>query len=168
MIVQDELSKLGILYDQVAIGEVSLRSSLTPEEIVHLDAVLHKYGLEIIEGRKTVIVEKIKNIITNLIYDDSDTPTCRYSDFIQKELNYNYPYLASMFSKTQGMTIESFIIAKKIERVKSLLKYEGLSLTEISYKLNYSSVAHLSYQFKKVTGQTPSQFMHENEIKTDS
>jgi len=164
MIVEDQLNKLGIGYQKVQLGEVSLYSNLTTDQYNQLNAAIKRYGLELIENRKRIIVEKVKNIIIDLIHNSNEALTIRFSDYLHRKMNYDYTYLANIFSEIEGRTIENYIICQKIERVKELLKYEDLTLTEIAYRLHYSSVAHLSYQFKKVTGLTPSQFKLRNDI----
>ncbi|NTW31235.1 MAG: AraC family transcriptional regulator, partial [Bacteroidetes bacterium] len=119
-----------------------------------------KSGLELMDDKKAILIEKIKNLVVELIHYTDETPKINYSDYLSKKLNYDYTYLANLFSEVTGFTIEHYIIAHKIERVKELLLYDELNLTQISYKLNYSSVSHLSSQFKKVTGLTPTFFKH--------
>jgi methylphosphotriester-DNA--protein-cysteine methyltransferase len=163
MIVKEELKKLGIPYSSVEIGEVELRGSITPEQRAQFASALLKAGLELINDKKNVLVEKVKNVIVELVHNTDEQPKVNYSQYISKKLDHDYTYLANLFSKEQGTTIEKFIIIHKIERVKQLLVYNEMNLTEIAYKLNYSSVAHLSNQFKKVTRLTPSYF---KQIKT--
>ena len=115
-------------------------------------------GLELIEDKKAVIIEKIKNVIIEMIHYEDEIPKVNFSDYLSSKLNYNYTYLANLFSETEAITIEHYIIMHKIERVKELIVYDDLNLSEIAWKLHYSSVAHLSHQFKKVTGLTPSFF----------
>ena len=158
MIVKEELKKLGINYILVELGEVDIQQALTIDQQNQLKAALLKSGLELMDDQKAVLIEKIKNIIVEMIHYDDDWPKIKNSEFISSRLNHDYTYLANLFSETTGTTIENYIIAHKIEKVKELLLYDELNLTEISYKLNYSSVAHLSNQFKKITGLTPSYF----------
>ena len=117
------------------------------------------------EDRESILVEQIKGVIIDLIYYSDDTLKVNYSDYISEKLNYDYTYLSNMFSKIKGTTIQQFIIKNKVERVKELLMYGEMNLTEISYKLNYSSVSHLSNQFKKITGFSPSYYMQTNNYK---
>lgn len=158
MMVKEELKKLGLLYVVVDLGLVEIMEDITPQQREHLKANLQKSGLELLDDKKSILIEKIKNVITEMIHHSDDLPILSYSDFISKKLNYDYTYLSNIFSEVKGITIQQFIIINKIERVKELLLYDELNLTQISYKLHYSSVAHLSNQFKKVTGLSPSFF----------
>src|SRR5687767_7758927 len=142
----------------VELGEVNVREEISQEQRDHLNQVLKKFGVELMDDKKAMLVEKIKNVIVELIHYSDEPPVMKYSVYIGQKLDYDYTYLANLFSEVQGMTIEHFIIIHKIERVKELLVYDGLNLTEIAYKLHYSSVGHLSNQFKKTTGLTPSHF----------
>jgi AraC-like DNA-binding protein len=158
MVVKAALDGLGLHYGVVELGEVEVKEDITPEQHAQLDTILLKSGLELLEDKKAVLIEKIKNVVIEAIHHSTELPQTNFSDFISKEVKYDYTYLANLFSETTGTTIEHFIIAHKIERVKELLLYDELNLTEISYMLNYSSVAHLSNQFKRVTGLTPTFF----------
>ena len=156
MLVKEELKKLGIKYVAVELGMVEILEDLTQEQREQLKVNLHKSGLELLDNKKIILIEKIKNVITEMIHYSDELPKVNYSEYISEKLGYDYTYLANTFSEVKGITIQQFIINHKIERVKELLLYDELNLTEISYKLNYSSVAHLSNQFKKVTGLSPS------------
>jgi AraC-like DNA-binding protein len=158
MIVKSELEKLGLTFNLVELGEVEISQDLTPKQQEDLQAALAKYGLELMEDKKSMLIEKIKNIIVEMIHYSDEPPTINFSSFLSDKLNYDYNYLSNLFSEVKGMTIEHYIISHKIERAKELLIYNELTLTEIAYKLHYSSVAHLSTQFKKITGLTPSFF----------
>lgn len=158
MLVKSELAKLGLHHTTVELGEVNVHEDISPEQREKLNRALKKSGLELMDDRKSMLVEKIKNVIVEMIHYADERPTMKYSAFLSDKLQYDYTYLANLFSEVQGTTIEHFIILHKIERVKELLVYEGLSLTQIADKLHYSSVAHLSTQFKKTTGLTPSHF----------
>jgi AraC-like DNA-binding protein len=158
MVVKSELIKLGIAHGAVELGEVSLLGNITIEQREKLNKALLLTGLELMEDKKSIIIEKIKKIVVEMVHYDEDAPVVKNSDYISGKLHYNYTYLANIFSEVTGITIEQFIISHKIERVKELLMYSELSLTEISYLMHYSSVAHLSTQFKKITGLTPSFF----------
>ena len=158
MVVKSELDKLGLHYAMVGLGEVDVKENITAELNEQLKTALLKSGLELMEDKKAILIEKIKNVIIEMIHYAEETPKTNFSDFLSTKLNQDYNHLAILFSEATGTTIEHYIIAHKIERVKELLLYHEFNLTEISYKLNYSSVAHLSSQFKKVTGLTPTFF----------
>jgi AraC-like DNA-binding protein len=158
MIVKSELDKLGLHYKTVDLGEVEIEGSISPEQNEQLRVALSRSGLELMDDKKAVLIEKIKTIIIEMIHYEDDPPKTKNSEYISKKLDHNYTYLANLFSEATGTTIEHYIIIHKIERAKELIIYNELNLTEIAYKLNYSSVAHLSTQFKKITGLTPSFF----------
>jgi len=159
MMVKTELDKLGLHYIMVDLGEVDIKENISAWQRVQLKAALLKSGLELMDDKKAVLIEKIKNVIVEMIhYEDDFPPREKKSIYISEKLGHNYTYLANLFSETTGVTIEHYILLHKIEKVKELIIYDELNLTEISYKLHYSSVAHLSTQFKKVTGLTPSFF----------
>jgi AraC-like DNA-binding protein len=147
-----------IPYSSVELGEVDLGEDLPAEKIEHIKTSLAKFGLELMEDQKSILIEKIKNIIIEMIHYSEEPPMLNFSSFLSEKLGYDYRYLSRLFSEVKGTTIEHYIIAHKIERAKELLVYNELSLTQIADKLHYSSVAHLSSQFKKVTGLTPSFF----------
>lgn len=155
MMVKEELKKLGIWYVVVDLGIVEILEDITPEQHEQLKLNLMKSGLELLDDKRSILVESIKNVITEMIHHSNEVPRVNYSEFISTKLGYDYTYLANVFSEVQGVTIQQCIIVNKIERVKELLLYNELSLTEIAYRLDYSSVAHLSNQFKKITGLTP-------------
>lgn len=158
MMVKSELDKLGLHYGAVELGDVEVKENITTEQRDQLKIALLKSGLELMDDKKAMLIEKIKNVIVEMVHYADEFPKIKNSDYISEKLNQDYTYLANLFSEATGITIEHFIIAHKIERAKELLIYDELNLTEISYKLNYSSVAHLSNQFKKVTGLTPTFF----------
>lgn len=158
LVVKNELEKLGLHYVVIDLGMVEVLEDVTHEQLENLKIALLRSGLELMDNQKAILIEKIKNIIVEMIHYTDELPDINFSDFISEKLGYNYTYLANIFSEVKGTTIENYIIANKIERVKELLLYDELNLTEISYKLNYSSVAHLSNQFKKVTGLSPTYF----------
>lgn len=158
MMVKAELDKLGIEYGTIDLGEVEVKQPLSHEMHEHLKKDLLNSGLELMEDKKAILIEKIKLAIIEMVHYADEVPRIKNSDYISAKLQHDYTYLANLFSEVTGITIEQFIIAHKIERVKELLLYNELNLTEISYKLNYSSVAHLSNQFKKITGLTPTFF----------
>jgi AraC-like DNA-binding protein len=158
MEVKDELKKLGLHFVFVDMGEVDVMEDLNHNQLEDLKAALYSIGLELMEDKKAVLINKIKNIIIDLVHHTEETIKTNFSDYLSEKLNHNYTYLANLFSQVQGITIEHYIIANKVERIKELIIYDELNITEIAYKMNYSSVAHLSTQFKKVTGLSPSQF----------
>ncbi|HBB91052.1 MAG: AraC family transcriptional regulator [Bacteroidetes bacterium GWF2_49_14] len=158
MVVKSELKRLGIRYAKVDLGEVEVNESLTADQRNQLKTALLKSGLELMDDNRAILIERIKNTIVEMVHYSDEPLKVNFSDFLSEKLNHDYTYLANLFSEVTGITIEHFIIAHKIERVKELLIYDELNLTQISYKLNYSSVAHLSNQFKKVTGLTPTFF----------
>jgi len=158
MVVKSELERLGVPYASVDLGEAVTMEDLTPKQLEQLSAGLKKQGLELMDDKKSILVEKIKVAIIELVHYNDDQLKINLSDYLAEALNHNYTYLANLFSEVKGTTIEHFYLAHKIEKVKELLVYDELSLTEIAYKLHYSSVAHLSNQFKKMTGLTPSHF----------
>jgi AraC-like DNA-binding protein len=158
MAVKAELKKLGLHFIVVDLGEVEIMEEISSEVREQLRAALFSSGLGLMDDKKAMLIENIKNVITEMIHHSEEQPKMNYSDFISEKLNYDYTYLSNLFSEVKGITIQQFIIVHKIERAKELLLYDELNLTEISYKLHYSSVAHLSNQFKKVTGLSPSHF----------
>jgi len=157
-VVRDQLNKLGLHFILIDLGEVEIREDISKEQRNQLSIGLSRYGLELMEDQKAILVESIKNSIIDLVLYAEEIPRINFSDYISKKLNHDYTYLANIFSESTGLTIEHYIIIHKIERVKEMLIHDELSLTEISYRLNYSSVAHLSSQFKKITGLTPTFF----------
>jgi AraC-like DNA-binding protein len=158
MVVKEELKKLGLHFILVELGVVDIMENISEEQREHIRAALHSSGLELMEDRKAMLIEKIKNVIIEMIHYSDDLLKVNFSDYISEKLKYDYTYLANLFSEVQGTTIERFIITHKIEKVKELIIYDELNLTEIAWKMHYSSVAHLSNQFKKITGLTPSHF----------
>ncbi|MDF9796296.1 AraC-like DNA-binding protein [Catalinimonas alkaloidigena] len=158
MIVKEELNKLGLHFIIVDLGMVEILEDISNEQREQLKKNLLKSGLELLDDKKSILIEKIKNVIIEMIHYSEALPKVNYSDYISEKLDYDYTYLANTFSEVKGITIQQFIIMHKIERVKELLLYEELNLTEISFQLHYSSVAHLSNQFKKITGLTPSYY----------
>ena len=158
MVVKSELEKLGLHYTSVDLGEAEVKEIISAEQLKQLNSALKKTGLELMDDNRTIIVEKIKTMIIEMVHYSDDQIKINLSDFLSEKLNHNYTYLSNLFSDFKGITIEQFYLAHKIEKVKELLVYDELNLTEIAYKLHYSSVAHLSNQFKKMTGLTPSHF----------
>jgi AraC-like DNA-binding protein len=158
MVVKEELNVLGIKYLAINLGEVDLLEPVNPQQREQIRIALLKSGLELMDDKKSVIIEKIKDVIIEMIHYEEELPRVNFSDYLSEKLKYNYTYLANLFSETEGTTIEHFIIIHKIERVKELIIYDELNLTEIADKLHYSSISHLSNQFKKITGLTPTFF----------
>lgn len=158
MVVKAELKKLRLHFILVELGEVEIMEDITEIQKKQLKEALSRSGLELIDDKRGILIEKIKMVITEMIHYSDELPKVNYSDYISEKLNYDYTYLSNLFSEVRGITIQQYIIVHKIERAKELLLYDELNLTQISYKLHYSSVAHLSNQFKKVTGLSPSHF----------
>ena len=158
MVVKYELEKLDLAYSYVKIGEAEIIGDILPEQKEELKIKLEMAGLLLMDDKKGVLVEKIKNSIIQLVHFSEDQIKVNLSDYLSEKLNYNYTYLANLFSEEKGITIEKFYLTHKIERVKELIIYDELNLSEIAWQLHYSSVAHLSNQFKKHTGLTPTQF----------
>jgi AraC-like DNA-binding protein len=158
MLVKSELEKLDLRYKTVELGEVELEENISDQKREELRQALLKSGLLLMEDKKSILVEKIKTIIIEMIHYADELPKVNYSVYISEKLNLNYTYLANLFAEVKGTTIEHFIITHKVERIKELIIYDELSLTDIASLMQYSSVAHLSKQFKKITGLTPSHF----------
>ena len=158
MLVKAELEKLRLSYNYVELGEVELKEKMADKKREQLKQALLRSGLELMDDKRSILIEKIKNVIVEMIHYADELPKTNYSTYISKKVNQDYTYLANLFSEVQGTTIEHFIILHKIEKVKELLVYDEINLTEIADKMNYSSVGHLSNQFKKITGLTPSHF----------
>ena len=158
MVVKAELKKLGLKHIDVKLGEANIIEDIDPEILSQLDIALKKSGLEIMDNKKSILVEKIKNAIIELVHYSEEQIKVNLSDHLGEKLQYDYTYLANLFSEVKGTTIEQYYLAHKIEKVKELIVYDDLTLTEISYRMHYSSVAHLSNQFKKITGLTPTHF----------
>lgn len=158
MAVKAALENMGLHYKSVELGEIDVREELTAEQLKKLKTHLLVSSLLLMDDKKAMLIEKIKNVVVEMIHYNEELPDINFSDYLEEKLNQDYAYMTSLFSEVTGTTIEHFIIAHKIEKVKELLLYDELNLTEISYKLKYSSLAHLSNQFKKVTGLTPTYF----------
>lgn len=156
--VKEELSKLGLHFIIVDLGVVDIMENITEKQHEQIRVGLLKSGLELMDDKKAVLIEKIKNVVIEMVHHNDELPKINFSDYLSQKLNYNYTYLANLFSVIQGTTIEKFIILHKIERVKELIIYDELNLTEIAWKMHYSSVSHLSHQFKKITGLSPAYF----------
>lgn len=160
MVVQDELDTAGIAYHSIQLGRVDLIEALNKEEHDDLKEKLIRYGLELLDDKEAILVERIKNVVVEMVHYAEELPRENYSYHISHALNYDYTYLSNQFSRVSGITIQQYIIQHRVERVKEMILYDELNMTEIAYQLQYSSVAHLSNQFKKITGLTPSEFKH--------
>lgn len=158
MLVKAELEKLGLGYKIVELGEVELTDDISSKTWNELNTALKRSGIELMQNQKSILIEKIKNIIVELVHYAEEPLKMNLSAYISQKLHHDYTYLANLFSETQGVTIEHFYIIHRVERIKELLIYDELSISEIAWKMNYSSVGHLSVQFKKITGLTPSFF----------
>ena len=156
--VKEVLKNLGVHFIIVDLGEVEIMEDLSVEQRTQLREGLLQTGLELMDDRKGILIERIKNAIVEMVHHSDDNPKTNFSDYLSDKLHYDYTYLANLFSEVQGATIGQFIIAHKIERIKELITYGELNMSEIAWKMNYSSVAHLSNQFKKITGLTPTHF----------
>jgi len=158
VISQMELEKLGLKCISIELGRIEILGSISTEYLLKIKAAFLIFGLEVIDTKKDILVEKIKHVIINMIHHTDDRLKVNFSNYLSEKLNYDYTYLSNTFVEEEGITIGYFIILHRIDRVKALIAYNELTLTEISWKLHYSSVAHLSAQFKKITGVTPSYF----------
>ena len=156
--VKEELRKLKLHFVVVDLGEVDIMETISIEQREQLKAGLLSSGLELMDDKRAMLIEKIKNVIIEMIHHSDEIIKIKFSDYLSEKLNHDYTYLSNLFSEVQGTTIEQFIISHKIERIKELIIYGELNISEIAWKMNYSSVAHLSNQFKKATGLTPSHF----------
>ncbi|MCW4451202.1 AraC family transcriptional regulator [Kaistella sp. BT6-1-3] len=165
LVVQNELDKLGIVANNIKLGEIILEKDLTTTEREALENVLDPLGFEVIDDKKSRMIEKIKNVIIDLVHHQDNDAKTNLSDVLSDALHHDYNYLSNLFSDIEGTTIEKYFIAQKVEKIKELLVYDELSLSEIADRMNYSSVAYLSNQFKKVTGLTPSHFKQIREDK---
>lgn len=158
MLVKNELSKMGLHFIVVDLGEVEIMETLSTEQRELLRAALLVSGLELMDDKRAVLIEKIKNTVIEMVHHSQEVIKVNFSHYLSEKLHHDYTYMSNLFSEVQGSTIEQFIIAHKIERIKELIIYGELTITEIAWKMNYSSVAHLSNQFKKMTGLSPTHF----------
>jgi len=158
MVLKEAFKKVGLHYVTINLGEVEVLEKMTDKQREKLKAILLKSKLELMDDKKAILIERIKNVIVEMVHYLDDLPKTNFSDYLTNILKHDYTYMANIFSETQGTTIEHYIIMHKIEKVKELIIYDELNLSEIAYKLHYSSVSHLSHQFKKITGLTPSYF----------
>jgi len=165
IVVKEELKKLKLSHSSIELGEVVLKKNIHGEDRELLRIGLLRKGLELMDDKKSMLIEKIKTIIIELVHYSEKYPSINFSEYLSEQLDYNYNHLANLFSEVTGTTIVNYIILNKIERVKELLLYDELTLTEISHLMEYSSVAHLSNQFKKTTGLTPTYFKQLKKFK---
>ena len=156
--VKEELKKLGLHFMVVDLGEVEIMENISPEMREQVKNALFENGFELMDDKRSMLIEKIKNTIVDMVHNSDEMIKTNFSTYLSEKMNHDYTYLANLFSEVQGTTIEQFIISHKIERIKELLIYGEQNITEIAWKMNYSSVAHLSNQIKKVTGLSPSHF----------
>ena len=168
MVVKEEVKKLGLHLLSIDLGMVEVKETIMQHQHEQLKENLLKSGLELLDDKRSILIERIKNLIIEMIHYSDDLPKMNYSDYLSAKLDYDYTYLSNIFSEVKGITIQQYIINHKIEKVKELLLYDELNLTEISYKLHYSSVAHLSNQFKKVTGLSPSFYKQLKQKRKDN
>jgi len=165
LVVKNELEKLGFQTLSISLGEVELKNDLSETEKTSLDNHLKTFGFELIDDKKSRLIGQIKSTIIEIIHQNNSELKSNLSDYLSSKLHHDYTYLSNLFSEVEGTTIEKHFIAQKIEKVKELLVYDELSLSEIAYQMNYSSVGYLSNQFKKVTGLTPTHYKNIKEIK---
>jgi AraC-like DNA-binding protein len=158
MAVKDVLKTLGLHFILVDLGEIEIMETLSVSTQLQLKQALFQIGLELMDDRKAILIERIKQVIIEMVHYTDELPLVNYSNYISEKLNHDYTYLSNIFSEVKGITIQQFIIIHKIERIKELILYDEMNITEIAWKMNYSSVAHLSNQFKKITGLSPSHF----------
>lgn len=158
IVVKEVLKELGLHFIVVDLGEIEIMEDITDEQRAALKLGLLDSGLELMDDKKAILIERIRILITEMVHHADELPQINYSNFISQKIGYDYTYLSNIFSEVKGITIQQFIIINKVERVKELIIYDELNITEIAWKMNYSSVAHLSNQFKKITGLTPSHF----------
>ena len=156
--VKEELKKLGLHFVIIDLGEVEVMENISIQQREELQTGLLDVGLQLMDDKRAVLIEKIKNVIIEMVHHSEEMVKINFSNFLSEKLQHDYTYLANLFSEVQGTTIEQFIIAHKIERIKELIIYDELNISEIAWKMNYSSVSHLSKQFKKATGLSPSHF----------
>lgn len=158
MVVRDELRKIGIVAIILDLGMVEILEDITKEQHDILKINLAKFGLELLDDKRSILIDRIKSAIIEMVHYQDEVPKVNYSDYLSDKLGYDYTYLSNVFTEVKGITIQQFIILHKIEKVKELILYDELNLTEIAYRMHYSSVGHLSNQFKKITGLSPTFF----------
>ncbi len=165
MAVKEELKKMDLHFMPIELGEVDIMENISLAQREQLKSGLLKSGLELMDDKRAVLIEKIKNVIIEMVHHTDEVIKVNFSDYLSEKLKHDYTYMSNLFSEVQGTTIEQFIISHKVERIKELIIYGELNITEIAWKMNYSSVAHLSNQFKKATGLTPSHFKQLKDIR---
>lgn len=158
VVIKEALEELNIFPLKIELGEIETKETVTPDEKKKLNTMIKKAGLELLEDKQGILIEKIREVIVDYVYHTDEKTIINFSDLLSKKLNYNYTYLANFFSEVEATTIAQYVISLKIERIKELIMFEEFTLSEIAHKLHYSSAAHLSTQFKKTTGLTPSHF----------
>lgn len=158
MVVKEDLKSLGLHFIVVDLGEIEIMESLSETQLAEVKMALLSSGFELMDDKRAILIERIKNTIIEMVHNSKEGLKVNFSNYLSEKLDYDYTYMANLFSEVQGTTIEQFIIAHKIERIKELIIYGELNISEIAWSMNYSSVAHLSNQFKKVTGLSPSHF----------
>jgi AraC-like DNA-binding protein len=165
IVVKEVLKELGLHFIVVDLGEIEIMEEISMEQRAALKIGLLESGLELMDDKKAILIERIRILITEMIHNSDELPITNYSNYISDKIGYDYTYLSNIFSEVKGVTIQQFIIINKIEKIKELINYDELNITEIAWKMNYSSLAHLSNQFKKITGLTPSHFKQLKENK---
>jgi len=160
MAVKEVLAKLGLHFIVVDLGEIDIMEEISGEQLENFRIALSDGGFELMDNTRSILIERIINVVIQMVHNTDEMIKINFSDYLTEKLNHDYNYMSKIFSEVKGITIQQFIIIHKIERIKELLLYHELNLTEISYKLNYCSVSHLSNQFRKVTGLSPSEFKH--------
>ena len=159
-VVKNAFDKINVPYIRINLGEVEVKKNISKKQRENLKVALQKMGLELMNDRRIILIEKVKNTIVEMVHHADDMVKVKFSDYLSHKLNYDYTYLSNLFTEVQGINIQNFILLHKAERIKELISYDELTISEIAYKMNYSSVAHLSNQFKKVTGFSPTYFKH--------
>lgn len=167
LVVKDEVERLGLAYDDVKLGELTLKDPVLPEAIDALKVALQRSGLYIIDDKKSRLVEKIKQAVIEQVHYTDEPLLQNFSSFLAGKLHYDYTYLSNLFAATQGLTLEHYIINNRIEKAKELLIYEEMSIAAIAERLHYCSAAHLSRQFKQVTGYTATHYKKLRQLRFD-
>lgn len=158
LVVKDALRNTGLHFVLVGLGEVEIMENISDDQRKQLKESLLISGLELMDDKRSILIERIKIVIIEMVHHSDQDIKINFSHFLSEKLNHGYTYMSNLFSEVQGTTIEQFIIFHKVERIKELIIYDELTITEIAWKVNYSSVAYMSFQFKKITGLSPSHF----------